>query len=122
MSDPTDTSAGAANAVDGVEVGYGPGQPENGDVMTGLRFGEDGELPPAADVDDDDEPMVVRSLRMPLELDRRLKAAAAARGLPVSQLVRDWVELELAALENDQPISRADALRALAAVRPLGAA
>jgi hypothetical protein len=42
--------------------------------------------------------------------------------LPMSTLLREWIELELTALEHDQPISRADALRALAALRPLGAA
>jgi hypothetical protein len=41
---------------------------------------------------------------------------------PTSTLVREWMELELSALEQDQPISRADALRALAALRPLGGA
>jgi predicted DNA-binding protein len=66
--------------------------------------------------------MVVRSLRLPLDLDQRLKTAAAARGVPTSTLVRDWIELELTALDNDQPISRADALRALATLRPLGPA
>jgi predicted DNA-binding protein len=65
--------------------------------------------------------MVVRSLRLPVELDRRVKAAAEKRGVPTSTLVREWIELELTALENDQPISRADALRALAALRPIGA-
>ena len=44
------------------------------------------------------------------------------RGVPTSTLVREWIELELTALEDDQPISRADALRALAALRPMGAA
>jgi len=33
-------------------------------------------------------------------------------------LIREWIELELAGLEDDQPISRADALRAVAALRP----
>jgi len=42
--------------------------------------------------------------------------------VPMSTLVREWIELELTALEQDQPISRADALRALAALRPLGVA
>ena len=32
----------------------------------------------------------------------------------MSALVREWIELELTALQHDQPISRADALRALA--------
>jgi predicted DNA-binding protein len=66
--------------------------------------------------------MIVRSLRLPSELDQRLRDAAQRRGIPTSTLVREWIELELTALEDDQPISRADALRALASVRPLGAA
>jgi predicted DNA-binding protein len=66
--------------------------------------------------------MVVRSLRLPFELDQRLKAAAKRRGVPTSTLVREWIALEPTALEDDQPISRADALRALAALRPMGAA
>jgi hypothetical protein len=69
-----------------------------------------------------DQVMVPRSVRWPLDLDQRVKAAAAARGLTMSQLMREWAELELAALENDQPISRADALRALAGVRPIDGA
>lgn len=88
--------------------------------MESLEFGEtvsDELLPPrGAPV------MVVRSLRLPYELDRRVKAAAERRGVPTSTLVREWIELELTALEDDQPISRADALRALASLRPLGAA
>jgi predicted DNA-binding protein len=88
--------------------------------MESLEFG--------ADAADDDVPprgapvMVVRSLRLPFELDQRLKAAAKRRGVPTSTLVREWIELELTGLEDDQPISRADALRALAALRPMGAA
>ncbi len=89
--------------------------------MDGLTFeGEPAEVPPVPAAGE--EAMVVRSLRLPLELDRRLKAAAEARGLSMSMLVREWIDLELAGLEHDQPISRADALRALAALRPLGAA
>jgi predicted DNA-binding protein len=66
--------------------------------------------------------MVVRSLRLPFELDQKLKAAAQRRGVRTSTLIREWIELELTALEDDQPISRADALRALATLRPMGAA
>jgi predicted DNA-binding protein len=85
--------------------------------MDGLKFSDEtAELPPPAT----DPVMVVRSLRLPVELDQRLKAAAAGRGIPMSTLVREWIELELTALEQDQPISRADALRALASLRPLG--
>jgi predicted DNA-binding protein len=88
-------------------------------LMDGLQFSDEpAELPPRPG----DTVMVVRSLRLPVELDKRLKAVAEARGVPMSTLVREWIELELTALEHDQPISRADALRALAALRPLGAA
>lgn len=87
--------------------------------MDGLQFSDEtAELPPPSG----DTVMVVRSLRLSLELDKRLKTAAEARGVPMSTLVREWIELELTALEHDQPISRADALRALAALRPLGGA
>ena len=87
--------------------------------MDGLRFSDEtAEAPPVPD----GAVMVVRSLRLPQDLDRRLKTAAEARGLPMSTLVREWIELELAALEDDQPISRADALRALAGLRPVNGA
>lgn len=84
--------------------------------MEGLEFSDEpvAEVPPAsADV------MVTRSLRMPLTLDARTKAAADARGVTVSQLVREWIELELAALENDEPVSRADVLRVVASLHPV---
>lgn len=42
-----------------------------------------------------------------------------ARG-PTSTLIREWIEPELTALDHDEPISRADALRALAGVRAVG--
>ncbi len=63
---------------------------------------------------------VVTSLRIPLDLYQRIKAVAESRGTTMGALLREWAELELTALENDQPISRADALRALASLRPLG--
>lgn len=64
--------------------------------------------------------MVVRSIRLPLELHERVKKAAQDRGVATTALIREWIELGLSALENDQPISRADALRALASLQPLG--
>jgi predicted DNA-binding protein len=90
--------------------------PEDGPAfLESLEFGPDAaadELPPpGAPV------MVVRSLRLPVELDARVKAAAEQRGVPTSTLIREWIEQELAALDHDEPISRADALRALAGVR-----
>lgn len=64
--------------------------------------------------------MVVRSIRLPMELHERVKKAAQERGVATTALVREWIELELSGLENDQPISRADVLRALASLRALG--
>jgi predicted DNA-binding protein len=95
-----------------------PQRPEDmRDFMNNLAFSDEpAELPPPPGPE---ETMVVRSLRLPLGLDRRLKAAAAARGVAMSTLLREWIELELAVLEHDRPISRADALRALATLRPV---
>jgi predicted DNA-binding protein len=90
------------------------------DFMESLEFDGEAtqdEVPPR-----DMPVMVVRSLRLPFELDQKLKAAAQRRGVRTSTLIREWIELELTALEDDQPISRADALRALATLRPMGAA
>lgn len=66
--------------------------------------------------------MVVTSLRMPVELYQRLKAAADRRGTTMAALLRGWAEMELAAEEDDRPISRLEALRALTSVPPLKAA
>ncbi|MEV0297034.1 CopG family transcriptional regulator [Nocardia sp. NPDC050710] len=57
--------------------------------------------------------MVSRSLKMPLELDKRIKDAATARGITQSMLMRQLLEMGLAALELDHPISLGDAIKAL---------
>jgi hypothetical protein len=76
------------------------------------------QAPPELGESEAEAVMVVRSLRMPLEMDQRIRAEADARGVTWSELIRDWAAIELAALADDQPISRADAMRALATVRP----
>ncbi|MGH3681646.1 MAG: hypothetical protein ACRDT2_15550 [Natronosporangium sp.] len=65
------------------------------------------------------EPMVVRSLRLPVDVYRRIDALAARHGVAASTLMREWIETELAAMEDDQPISRSDAVRALTMLRPV---
>lgn len=65
------------------------------------------------------EPMVVRSLRLPVDVHQRITAVAARHGVAVSTLMREWIETELAAMEDDQPISRSDAVRALTMLRPV---
>lgn len=64
--------------------------------------------------------MVVRSLRLPLELDQAVAAAAKAAEMPKTTWIRQAIEMALAVqAEDDQPISRAEALRALTLLRPV---
>ena len=71
-------------------------------------------LPPAGS-----DVMVVRSLRLPLELDQAVAAAAKAAEIPKTTWIRQAIEMALAVqAEDDQPISRAEALRALTLLRP----
>ncbi len=66
------------------------------------------------------EVMVVRSLRLPLDLDEAVTAAATAAEVPKSTWIRQAIEMALAMqADQDQPISRADALRALTLLRPV---
>jgi hypothetical protein len=79
------------------------------------------ELPP--DLHPGEDIKVVRSYRIPLSLDQWLTEQARARNTNNSELVRELLELGRQTLEGaDRPISLADALRALATVRPLDAA
>jgi predicted DNA-binding protein len=72
-------------------------------------------LPPAGST-----VMVVRSLRLPLELDQAVAAAAKAAEVPKTTWIRQAIEMALAVqAEDDQPISRAEALRALTLLRPV---
>jgi len=71
-------------------------------------------LPPAGS-----DVMVVRSLRLPAELDQAVAAAAKAAEMPKTTWIRQAIEMALAVqAEDDQPISRAEALRALTLLRP----
>jgi predicted DNA-binding protein len=67
--------------------------------------------PPGAEV------MVVRSLRLPVDIDEAVAAAARDAGVPKSTWIRQAIEAALALQSDDQPISRADALRALTLLR-----
>jgi predicted DNA-binding protein len=65
------------------------------------------------------ETMVVRSLRLPLGLHMRINALAEQHGVPASTLMRQWISEAVGAMEDDEPISRADAMRALRLLRRL---
>jgi predicted DNA-binding protein len=71
---------------------------------------------------DTDMPMVSRSVRLPLETYERVRAAAEARGIGVTTLMRQWIEAGLAELDDSATVSLADVRRALAALsRPSAA-
>lgn len=71
-------------------------------------------LPPAGS-----EVMVVRSLRLPSAVDEAVAAAARSAGVPKTTWIRQAIETALALqAEEDQPISRIEALRALTMLRP----
>lgn len=76
------------------------------------------QLPPADGATDDDD-LVVTSLRIPLGMQRRLKSYAQAHDTAPSVLIREWIELHLSTAEEDRPILLADAMRALAQLRPV---
>jgi len=65
------------------------------------------------------ETMVVRSLRLPLDTDLAIAAAAKESGVTKTAWIRQAIEIVLTMqADDDQPISRADALRALTLLRP----
>ncbi|MEU5561689.1 MULTISPECIES: hypothetical protein [Micromonospora] len=67
-------------------------------------------------VPDTDVPMVSRSVRLPLETYERVRAAAEARGIGVTTLMRQWIEAGLADLDDSTTVSLADVRRALASL------
>ncbi len=76
-----------------------------------MATGEEAGLP----VPDTAGPMVSRSLRIPLELDQAVRAAATERGLPATTLMRQFVEAGLAELTADTAlVPLADVRRVLA--------
>lgn len=65
---------------------------------------------------DTDEPMVSRSIRLPVETYQRVRDAADARGIGVTTLMRQWIEAGLADLDDSATVSLADVRRALASL------
>ncbi len=63
--------------------------------------------------------MVVRSLRLPVETDEAVVAAARDAGVSKTTWIRQAIDMALAVqADEDEPISRADAIRALTLLRP----
>ncbi|MGI5215951.1 hypothetical protein [Plantactinospora sp. CA-290183] len=76
----------------------------------------DGAPPVELPTPDTDVPMVSRSVRLPLDTYERVRAAAEARGIGVTTLMRQWIEAGLADLDDSATVSLADVRRALAAL------
>ncbi|WP_063046295.1 ribbon-helix-helix protein, CopG family [Nocardia pseudovaccinii] len=87
---------------------------EADEFLDSLTFDDDAPVP---QLPGPDAPVtVLRAVRIPVEMDQRIRHEAETRGVSMSDLIRDWLAIELAALnEDDTPISRADAQRALTA-------
>jgi predicted DNA-binding protein len=58
-----------------------------GDVTLDFAAAGTVEMPPTPE----GEVMVVRSIRLPVDLEVRAKGVAEARGVPYSALIRDWI-------------------------------
>jgi hypothetical protein len=74
--------------------------------LDGLRFTEASvEAPPRLD----EAPMVVRSLRLSVDTETRARRVAAERGVPVTSVMREWIEQGLTAAETatreDDPVT-----------------
>jgi len=65
---------------------------------------------------DTEVPMVSRSLRLPLDVDQRVREVARARGVGATTLMRQFVEAGLAELDETAVVPLADVRRALAAL------
>ncbi len=100
-------------------------------VRIGLATCEIGdETAPEPDLPEPGAPvMVSRTVRLPFEMNERIKAEAAAREVNYSDVLRDWLAIGAAATavqtQGDDMVSRAEVQRvmalalALASVHPL---
>jgi len=60
------------------------------------------------------EPMVPMGIRVPTALASRIRDAARQAGVPYSQLIREWVEVGLTELAEDQTVPLSVLRRAIA--------
>lgn len=71
---------------------------EMAEFLDGLTFTDEpvDEAPPRQE----SEPLVVRSLRLPVDMEVRAAAIAEERGVPVTVLMREWIRAGLEAAEG----------------------
>ncbi len=77
-----------------------------------LAEGAEASLP----VPDTDIPMVSRSLRLPIDLDQRIRELAESRGVGATTLMRQFIEAGVAELDDTAVVPLADVHRVLAAL------
>lgn len=65
-----------------------------------------------------DDMLAGTSLRLTVGTLNRVKALAERKGVKPSALMRGWIEAQLSIAEDDHPISLAEAMTALATLRP----
>jgi predicted DNA-binding protein len=65
---------------------------------------------------DTEVPMVSRSLRLPVDLDERIRGLAQARGVGTTTLMRQLIEAGVMELDDTAVVPLADVRRALAAL------
>ena len=82
----------------------------NGSLADAIANGVEASL----SVPDTDVPMVSRSLRLPVDVDQRIRQAADARGIGATTLMRQLVEAGLADLDDNAVVALADVRRMLA--------
>ncbi len=82
----------------------------NRDLSAVIASGAEINLP----APDTDVPMVSRSLRLPVDLDQRIRELAEARGVGATTLMRQFIEAGLADLDDSAVVPLADVRRVLA--------
>ena len=73
------------------------------------------DLPPTAD--DVEQGMASTSLKWTPEMRRRVREVSAEHGITPSMLIRQYIEMGLAAENPEQMISLSDAIRVLSSLR-----
>ncbi|MEV0292182.1 hypothetical protein [Nocardia sp. NPDC050710] len=96
------------------------GGDDPGTILDSLTYDDNAatpELPPTS-AELERAMTVVRSLKMSPEMDRRVKETAAAHCVTQSMLIRQYIEMGLAAEQPERMIPLSDAIRVLSNLRP----
>ncbi|MEC3958107.1 hypothetical protein VMT65_34080 [Nocardia sp. CDC153] len=105
MSDPT-------------EHGYPRTSEEAATFLEGMTFDDTATVPPLPPtIDEIETGMVTTSLKLPAELRDRIRETAAEHCITASMLIRQYIEMGLAAEQPDRMIPLSDAIRVLSSLR-----